>query len=105
MDTTQTLALNDDWLVSDSTALVDGVQVNYSNNLGYTSLSCGCHGWCTCRTVYHWWPSTHVEYRNVSIRLKMSEVDALRRRAKGDAKLRRILEKFTPHIEVVVDFD
>lgn len=39
------------------------------------------------------------------IRLKLSEVERLRMAAKEDNKLREILQKFTGHIEIEVDFD
>jgi len=39
------------------------------------------------------------------IRLTMAEVEALRVAAKRDKALKATLEKFTEHIEVIVDFD
>lgn len=38
------------------------------------------------------------------IRLKLSEVEYLRKLCEDDKKLRETMEKFAPHIEVEVDF-
>jgi len=45
-----------------------------------------------------WWPTLQ------KVRLKMSEVETLRRAAKKDRALKKVLEKIGPHIEVEVDF-
>ena len=46
-----------------------------------------------------------IEYRDRRpIRLTMDEVERLRAAAKKDAALKDTLEKFTDHIEVIVDF-
>jgi len=46
----------------------------------------------------YWWPTLQ------KVRLKMSEVETLRRAAKKDKALKKVLEKIGPHIEVEVDF-
>jgi hypothetical protein len=47
---------------------------------------------------------TYTVSTKVKIRLTLSEVDRLRKAAKDDEKLKAILSKFTPSIEVIVDF-
>jgi len=55
---------------------------------------------------YNPWTYPYVYHPNdPEITLKLSEVEHLRKRARGDAKLKRILRKFTPHIRITVDFD
>ena len=62
-------------------------------------------------TANLWWPYPHDCYRPYyypmgadprPIRLTSAEVDRLRLAAKRDAKLKAVLQKFTPHIEVEV---
>jgi hypothetical protein len=48
---------------------------------------------------WHW-----AEYRDRKITLKMSEIDKLRKAAKENKDLKDILNKFTPLIEVEIDF-
>lgn len=102
----QTCALNGSWLdqspppdynlsISNS-ASVGALTV--SNNLGSnTTTTLGWTPWSNC-----WYYQPLYERR--PIRLGYSEVEKLRQAAKRDAKLKAILEKFTDHIEVVVDF-
>ncbi len=60
-----------------------------------------------------WWPEHHYHYyiqpitvtRDVKVVLKFSEVDRLRKAAQKDEKLKAVLEKLTPCIEVTVDLD
>lgn len=59
----------------------------------------GCAGTWT-NGMYWYYPVT--DHR--PIKLGLSEVEKLRSAAKRDAKLKKILEKFTDQIEVVVDF-
>ena len=65
---------------------------------------------------WSWWPDYHYHYytpyiqpitieRDVKVTLKFSEVDRLRKAAQKDEKLKAVLEKLTPCIEVVVDLD
>lgn len=74
-------------------------------------------GWTTTQAIYRpygWWmyPQDYYRpwyvpatiYEGVSrIRLKSSEVDRLRTAAKRDAKLKAVLEKLTPCIEVEIE--
>lgn len=48
-------------------------------------------------------PTTYVTVAE-KVRLKSSEVDRLRAAAKRDAKLKAVLQKFTPLIEVELEF-
>ena len=59
-----------------------------------------------------WWPYSYECYRPYyylmgaeakPIKLMSVEVDRLRLAAKRDAKLKAVLQKFTPHIEVEVE--
>jgi hypothetical protein len=54
-----------------------------------------------------WWPYYPVYTASPArpIKLKMSEVERLRKAAKDDSKLKAILNKFTTQIEIEVDFD
>ena len=75
-----------------------------------TSGSFGINTW-------PWWPETHHNHyyngylqpfsieRDVKVVLKFSEVDRLRKAAQKDEKLKAVLEKLTPCIEVIVDLD
>jgi hypothetical protein len=57
------------------------------------------NGYLYCAHYPYW---INVELRKVT--LKLSEVERLRRLAKGDKKAREILNKLGPCIEVQVDF-
>ncbi len=50
-----------------------------------------------------WWyyPATRIE--TAKVRLKFSEVEALKRACKDNPKLREVLVKLTPAIEVEID--
>lgn len=52
---------------------------------------------------HYWYPWKTTEYIDRKIRVKLSELDTLRKAAKGDDKLKEVLKKFTPLIEVEVD--
>lgn len=66
------------------------------------------YGWCYRDYWYpYFYPITQtitVEREVRPIKLSMSEVERLRVAAKKDKDLKATLEKFTAHIEVVVDF-
>lgn len=56
---------------------------------------------------YDWnykWPWRMVETYAPKIRLKLSEVEALREAVKGNKAVRAILNRFAPFIEIEVDF-
>ena len=75
--------------------------------------------WPTWPTYPGWWEEKHYHHyhhytpylqpltieRDVKVVLKFSEVDRLRKAAQKDEKLKAVLEKLTPCIEVVVDLD
>lgn len=95
----QAQALNPDWLdcypsgtvapltVGEGTAPLTFEQtwtypVGSSNNIGY----------------YYTWPTPS------KVRLTLTEVERLRDAAKDNDDLKAVLRKFTPHIEIEVDF-
>ena len=87
---TQALALNANWL-----------DYTETTTTGLTNTSTYPANW-TYPLYYQPW-TAYVS--NMEITLKMSEVERLRMAAREDKKLKKILEKFTPYIKVVVDFD
>ena len=93
---TNTVALNAGWTDAVPTL------TNASNTLAFSNSNCG-YIWGN-----YWYPYYQplvVEHRDTRpIRLTMSEVERLRVAAKKDKDLKATLEKFTEHIEVVVDF-
>lgn len=98
--TVTALALNANWTNAD-------VTLANPSNIGVLS-NCGSgYFWNN-----YWYPYYQplyvgpvVEYRDRRpIRLTMTEVERLRVAAKKDKALRETLEKFTDHIEVIVDF-
>jgi hypothetical protein len=67
----------------------------------------GCTGQSPWTYTNYWWPYYPVYTTSPArpIKLKMSEVERLRKAAKDDPKLKAILNKFTEQIEIEVDFD
>lgn len=57
-------------------------------------------------TYYHYYPYYYPVYISPSrpVKLKLSEIEKLRLLAKEDSGLKSILQKFTPLIEIEVDF-
>lgn len=92
-----TVALTSDWL----NYSVSAVPV-VNNNLSVGSRVSGSY------IGEYWYPyytATFWDIREPArIRLKLSEVERLREAARGDEALRATLNKFTPYIEVEVDF-
>ena len=91
------LCLNSAWLDYErSPTQTDGGVV--------TNTAVGCTlPWTDYASNYftYWgnsWPSVS------KIELKLSEVMYLRELAAGDKKLRKVLKKFAPYIEITVDF-
>lgn len=83
------------------------VKAHGTNNASIaTSFSGNLSG--TVTNFWTGWPNNTYWYYPVPdhrpIKLGLSEVEKLRSAAKRDAKLKKILEKFTDQIEVVVDF-
>lgn len=101
----KTVALGIDWLndeASDTNMQFYGNSTSDNINWATTGYCSNCRGWpCHCHTTYYVnWPV----YTSGKIRLTMTEVQKLRAAAKKDAALKAVLQKFTPHIEVEVDF-
>lgn len=109
----QTLALTPHWLDlvpsgTQSYPLVSTASPNTALNTSSASALGGTvtttllysPGWYN--TAYGWYCYPVTDHR--PIKLGLSEVEKLRSAAKRDAKLKKILEKFTDQIEVVVDF-
>lgn len=94
----QAYALNTGWL--------DEKYLNTTATAAATTNGClTVSGSCVTpyynqNTYWYYYPSPDRR----PIRLGLSEVEKLRSCAKRDAKLKKILEKFTDQIEVVVDF-
>ena len=81
--------------------------LNTSATFGETNLPGVTRG-----SALLWWPYPYDCYRpyysqmgpeSKPIKLTTVEVDRLRLAAKRDAKLKAVLQKFTPHIEVEVE--
>lgn len=68
----------------------------------------GCLPNVTHTLGYPWW-QTYYYYTMPSdarpIKLKLSEIERLRKVAKADPKVKDILQKFTSQIEITVDFE
>ena len=99
MSTTNLMACNSDWLDTAQTFNSGDVTLTTTNGL-----------WNATNTIRtDWWTSYYspVFYSSPArtIRLKLSEVERLRKAAKADDKLKAILQKFTDQIEIAVDFE
>ena len=92
--TSTTLALNAQWLEPTATSGTLTTNAMVGNTATYY------HGYWPSGTYWYTYPAP--DHR--PIKLGLSEVEKLRSAAKRDAKLKKILEKFTDQIEVVVDF-
>ena len=103
-----TLACNADWL--DSTAPTLAGNLTYGEATTTTNAIGNCSNqWYYGGYWYPYYPLTTTATYTITdprpIKLKMSEVERLRRAAKEDSKLKAILNKFTTQIEIAVDFD
>lgn len=97
MTETQTFACNNNWLDTSGGSIqqaltVTGVGYQYGSNCLQTSY---CPYW--------YYPVVPSPAR--PIKLKLSEIERLRKAAKGDKALKEILSKFTDQIEIEVDFE
>ena len=97
-----TLTLAADWLDTASptttdTIVGDSVTTTFTTYPNTYSDSCVT----VWPTYYHWCDQGTPR----PIKLKMSEVEHLRQLARGNKRLKKILQKFTPQIEIEVDFD
>lgn len=98
---------------SNGTALM-GLTDGWLNNSAQT-ISNGVGSLTNCMgsyiNGYNWYPSyvypltTYISSPARPIKLKLSEVEKLRKAAKADKSLKEILTKFTGLIELTVDFD
>ena len=95
--TNDTVFLSNTWLDSTSQLKITGNTTSITTMCtSCNSYNCGCNHWYT--------PSYPWNYCTPNITLKFSEVEYLRKAAKKDAKLKKILKNFGPHIEIEVDF-
>lgn len=97
---TQTHALNANWLNCD--------EVVADNSTVLTTTNCNIGGGSS--TFYYqpwtnWTYPVYVTSPSRPIKLTLSEIERLRKAAKGDGKLKAILAKFTDQIEITVDFE
>ena len=103
----QLLACNDMWLDGAPTAVAGTTNCSgYPYNGGSGGGTAGSSWRYT--SYGYWWPDYYPVYTaspTRPIKLKMSEVERLRKAAKDDPKLKAILNKFTEQIEIEVDFD
>jgi len=105
---TPTLACNPAWF--DSTSAKISVGVTAANTTCPTGAVNSCGDWWYYYGGY-WYPNCYptVTYSALGdprpIKLKLSEVERLRKAVKDDPKLKAILNKFTTQIEIAVDFD
>jgi hypothetical protein len=104
-----TLACASDWL--DCTAppipatMTVGNAATNTSSASVTTTNTISHGTSWYYGGY-WYPYYSVISGDARpIKLKMSEVERLRKAARDDAKLKAILNKFTSQIEIAVDFD
>ena len=107
--TGMTCSLNSGWTnASQTTTVGDFTGGSYTGDI--IGFDYGTNYWPK------WWDRHHYHYytpyiqpitveRDVKVTLKFSEVDRLRKAAQKDEKLKAVLEKLTPCIEVVVDLD
>jgi hypothetical protein len=93
---TQVMACSGNWLDYTPTT-TSGSAINTT----ITTASVFGYGYYTYASPYYWVTPSDAR----PIKLKMSEVEILRKAAKDDPKLKAILNKFTNQIEIAVDFD
>ena len=94
-------------IATDSTIQALGLNSGWASNTGGSGGSGG--GYVGGGTAgYTWYPSwSYPVYCTTParpIKLTLSEIDKLRKMAKGDKAIQAILEKFTDQIEIAVDF-
>lgn len=111
-----TVALSANWLnTSESVAVMSNASVTNGAGMVSGTLS-GGEAWTTTTYCPGWWVYPNDYYRPYyvpvpvvatpaeKIRLTSGDVERLRRAAGRDAKLKAILNKFTPLIEVTLEF-
>ena len=107
--TTMTCSLTSGWTNASSGAIdyQGGSYVGDFQGTGWVSQTYWPNWWDHHHHYYHYtpWITPITVSRDVKVTLKFSEVDRLRKAAQKDEKLKAVLEKLTPCIEVVVDLD
>ncbi len=73
---------------------------DFFNGSQSTGTIANADSWVTTTSPTYWGNY----WQHTKIRLKLSEVEHLRAAARTDKKLRKVLKKFAPYIEVEVDF-
>lgn len=105
MNASGNFALKAGWLEAKTSHNATGMASigSAANRLGSsTTTTSGLAYYQTAWYPSQWYYGPTADRR--PIRLGMSEVEKLRSAAKRDAKLKKILEKFTDQVEVTVDF-
>lgn len=83
---------------------------NWMESASSVTVACtGCNCWpCSCGATYYVQPTYYPAYYPATyatkIRLTVDDVNKLRAAGRKDAKLKAILQKLTPAIEVEVSF-
>lgn len=105
MTQTQTFSVSENWLDTNTTNTAVGTTIYPIGDHVNTQVTV----WpiVPINPWYYPVPSYCTVYSGPAkpIKLGLSEVERLRAAAKRDAKLKKILEKFTDLIEVTVDFE
>lgn len=91
---TQTLTVNTNWLNNDVPTVVNPANWTGTVKGYYIPISNNYYPYVTYWN-YNYQPK---------IQLKLSEIEKLRKLAKDNPEIKEILNKFTTHIEVIVDF-
>lgn len=81
-----------------------GLNATCTNTSTFGTFQVGGYGWPWRDYWYPYYVPIYTEQNRRPVKLTMGEVERLRVAAKKDKALRETLEKFTDHIEVVVDF-
>lgn len=95
---TQTLTVSSNWLDSNVPTIVNNESTDFIQ-----SNTAKCYYSIAGNNYYPYvtyWPYSYTP----KIQLKLSEIEKLRKLAKGNSDIKEILNKFTAHIEVLVDF-
>jgi hypothetical protein len=102
------MALNASWLELTTTAQNSMVQTGgYPSTGGYVPTTTTTVDNCYLGNTYYqpWSYPVYVTSPSRPIKLKLSEIERLRKAARADKALKDILAKFTHQIEITVDFD
>lgn len=102
--TTAIMALNAEWLQNGTSTVTSSGVVPLTDSAVYQS-SLGLHPWTNDYCYPPWSYPVYVSSPARPIKLTLREVELLRESAQRDSRVRAILEKFTPLIEVSVSFE